>query len=163
MVNFETSAGTITLRLCLLLLAYAALYFDCRLWVKRDYAEIEGARGKHELNRKFHRQGWLWKAASVTCIGTVYATFGYGWRIAMLYALASFLLSCVPFWWYFFDRWLNVRRDLSLWYFGKNAGTDKFLTWIKAKTGWQQQHIINRVKIPLLLITGILAVVAVFQ
>lgn len=149
-------------RIALFLVCGALLFPLCKMWVKRDYQEIKQAEGKHELLKKFHRQGLIWKVASGSVLGLSYALLGFGLTWYALLAFACYSVFAMGFWWYFFSRWLNVRRKLSLWYIGKSAGTDQWLRKQAVKLGIPNQHLINRVKLPLLFLGLVGCVVVAF-
>ncbi|PTX14469.1 hypothetical protein C8N40_111134 [Pontibacter mucosus] len=151
------------MRLLLFLACAIALAGICWLWVQRDHAEIKQATGKKNLLSKFHRQGLLWKMLSVLPLPIVFALLGFGLSWKALLAFAAFSLYAISFWWYFFDRWLNVERGLSRWYFGKSNSLDLWLRKQAAKYGLKNQHLINRVKLPLLLLASCICLVIVYS
>ena len=162
---FDTSISTILIRLCLLLIALADLYVSAK-----RRAQIEAnviAESKKELGLIWHVKMWFTGKAPAGILACLIFCIGFTQSILYLCVSAA-SMALLGMVWYslWFDRELGSIRKQNAWYISyddNTAITDKILRGLQEATAWSDKKVHLAVKIPLLVITSVIALVVCFM
>lgn len=156
----------------LLLLACYLLRFLCYEFAAKDFEAIQETQGQDVLRSKWHRQGWLKKAASAMYCGMIFSVAAsHDSLMWLLVYLVAFLLFAAAAWWLCFDLELNRLRGLHPFYIGVTSKLDLFLCTVMGKEirlngrlikkRWNHRQTHLRVKVPLIGLTALILIVCI--
>ncbi len=129
-------------------IATALLYFICNLWSKADAEYIHDNWGKSRLGSKFHRQRLIYKGITVFFSATVYALDFEAGILENIVRFMAYSHFAIWFWWYFFDRRINIHMNRDIYYIGQNAKTDTFLAKMKKRLNLTDRQTHLWIKLP---------------